>query len=77
LLKVNIRAFDKMADLFYNERKKTEFLQHLTEAKANGIPEPTACLGSARRGASKYIRKCKLHGCWRIRKNTKLKRWQK
>lgn len=77
LLKVNIRAFDKMADLFYNQRKKTEFLEHLAEAEANGIPEPTACLASSRKSGGKYIRNCKLTGCWRLRKNTKLKRWQK
>jgi hypothetical protein len=77
LLKVNIRAFDAMADLFfYNQRKQTEFLQHSTEAKSSGVPEPTPCLASARRGAGKYIRKCKLHGCWRVRKNTKLGHWQ-
>jgi hypothetical protein len=77
LLKVNIRAFDTMTDLFYNQRKQIEFLQHLTEAKSGGIPEPTPCLASARRGVGKYIRKCKLHECWRLRTNTKLGRWQK
>jgi len=77
LLKVNIRAFDTMTNLFYNQRKQIEFLQHLAEAKSRGIPEPKPCLATARRGVSKSIRECGSHGCWRLRTNTKLGRWQK
>ncbi|MGD0405174.1 MAG: hypothetical protein ABSB10_00775 [Candidatus Bathyarchaeia archaeon] len=72
LLKVNIRAFEKIEDLFYNQRKKLEFVEHLTDAKEGGIPDPTPCLGSTRKSSAKFIKKCRSKGCWRLYKNKKL-----